>query len=403
MSASSPAPAPPVPAASVGWPTSLRLLGVVAFVAVGFAAVWQGFGAAGFGTDTHTKRVLWTCSQLIVFAVALVCARGWLLVRLPVALAFFASACVAWWTVSSSDLKSAMSLREAVAERDHYRALLATVTVDDLERHEGLRGINFLLDQYPTLAPELGANYDRWKDRMWHDLTARYNQTPPDDLKAIHALRALSKRLGEVHPDARDPLKQTDREWVQRAVGAKTAELVKIERNLVEIERTWDAFDRTAPGRKALAEAFPETRAELVSAEEAWASATVLGPVTLQVPPGSRLWVDWRDLEKALLARPAIDTSDGRFKKIRGELFALAHDQAQWDAAAHLDAKRYDRAFGVARKHAVEWSATAVILGEQKKLDDFRERYAFFAALAANATPSPEVLEVAPPPRLKPE
>jgi hypothetical protein len=396
MSAPSSAPAPPAPAAPPGGRLLLpRLLGMVALVAVGFVAVWQGFGAAGYGTDAHGYRVRWACFQLLGFGLALVAVKGWLPVRVLVALAFFASAGAVWWTVRTSGA-TGLSLAEAVQKRDQYRERLATATVEDLDRDEGLRGIDSVLELYPTLTSELAADYDRWKDRMWKDLRARYNQTPPEDMKAVPALRALSRRLGEVHPAAGDLLKQTDREWVSRAVGAKVDELVKAHGD-------GDAFDRTAPGRKALVEVFPETRDELLTAEEEWGEVTARGPVWLELARGEQPKADWRGLEKSLLARQAIDTSDARFKKARGELFAFAHDEAQAKAAAHLEAGRYDSAFGVARKHAFEWNATATILGEQRKLDDFRERYAFFAALAASATPPPELIEVAPPPRLKPE
>src|SRR5205085_491775 len=120
--------------------------------------------------------------------------------------------------------------------------------------------------------------------------------------------------------------------------------------------------------------------------------------------PGEPPRADWRAQDNAVLALKSLDTGAGRFNRTRRILFDFAHEDARADAAAHLDAGRYDRAFGVTRKHAVEWSATATVLGptELKKLDEFRERYAFFAALAASATPSPEALEVAPPPRLKP-
>jgi hypothetical protein len=60
--------------------------------------------------------------------------------------------------------------------------------------------------------------------------------------------------------------------------------------------------------------------------------------------------------------------------------------------------------FGLARKHAVEWDATARVLGPDvvAKLDAMRTACAMFAALAEKAAPSPDAIEVAPPPRTKP-
>lgn len=404
MSAPSPAPAEPsAPAPTV--PSArlivLRLLAVASLVAVGFVAVWQGFGAAGYGTDVHTKRVSWVCFQLIGFALVLVCMKGWFPVRVLVALVFFASAGAAWWTVRSSDFKSAMSLREAIESRDRYREQLATAKVEDLEQNEGLRGIAFLIDQYPTLTPELAVDYERWKDRMWHELTDRYNRTAPDDTKAIHELRAATKRLARIHPEAGKLLADTDRAWVSRAVGAKAAELVKLHGD-------WDGFERTAPGRHALAEAFPETRAELSAAEEEWAEVTAVGMVWFQnrgASPNERPRVDWRAQEKAVLALKSIDTGPDRFARTRRELFEFAHDVVRADVSAHLEAGRYEQAFGLARKHAVEWNATAIALGEGevKKLDALRAQCEALAKLYDVSAKPTDPAEIAPPPRTKPE
>lgn len=396
MSAPSPATsaAPPEPAALSTGAVALRLLAMAVLIAVGFVTIRQGFGWAGYGTDSHAHRVRWACIQLGGFAVVAVGMRGWL--RPVVAVAFFASAGLAWWTVRS-DPPSGISLREAVERRDHYRAQLATATPDNFDRHEGLKGIAQLAAEYPSLSRELVVEYGRWKDRMWHDLTDRYNRAPLDDLKAIHELRAARHRLAEVHPSAGELLRRTEREWVSRAVGARAGELAA--------HGDWGAFDRTAAGRRALAEAFPETRDELVAAEEGWAEGTALGSVWLQVARGERPKADWRGLEGSLLARPAIDTSARRFAKVRGVLFGFVHDEAKAGVAAHLGAERYDAAFALARKHAVEWNATATVLGETevKQLDELRNRCEALAKLHENDPAPAEPVEVAPAPRPRPE
>ena len=54
MSAPTPSPTP----APTGWPVGVRLIMAVAFAAVGFVAIWQGFGAAG---NVFTGRAAHPC------------------------------------------------------------------------------------------------------------------------------------------------------------------------------------------------------------------------------------------------------------------------------------------------------------------------------------------------------
>ncbi|MBN9119761.1 MAG: hypothetical protein J0I06_11490, partial [Planctomycetes bacterium] len=353
----------------------LRLLGAVAFAAVGFVVVWQGFGAAGYGTDAHVKRVCWACFQLLFFGLMVVGLRARLVVRVLVALVGLGSASWAWWTVRSSDFKSAMSLREAVESRDRYRERLAAATVGDGERAEGLRGINSLTDQYPSLSAELATEYDRWEAGVEDDIVARFARAPLDDLKTVTTLRRSAEALARVRQRSAGRLEAAAREWLGRAVEARAAELS-------DGLKGRDLFDRTAPARKALADAFPETRPQLVAAEEGWVGdpAGRLRSIRVYLEPSDR--ANWSAIEKNILSLNSLDTSAGRFKGARRSLFEAAHEDARSDVAAHLEAGRYDRAFGVARKHAVEWNATAAVLGpdEVRKLDAL-------ASIAALALP----------------
>lgn len=388
------APAPtPTPAPAVTARGLLRLAGAVAVAVVAVVLVWQGFGLAGHGTDVHAKRASWALFQALGFGVALVCARGWLLVRGLVALAFLGSVGVAWWTVRSSDFKSAISLREAVAERDRLSGELATATLDDLDRHKGYREIDFLFTQYPSLAAGLKDEHARWKDSLATDLDARLEKAPSDDPKTAAQLRVWAETLTKIDPAGAERREAKVQAWLKAALAAKARELQDPPGDLA-------AFERTAPGRKTLAEAFPETRDKLVSLEEACALKSNLW-VTFR-RPATPARVDWRGAEKALLALPALDTSETRFKDARGWLFEQAHDDAKGEVAAHLEAGRYDAAFAAARRHAVEWNASAAALGnaEVKKLDALRDYCEAFAKLSEV---SAGAVEVAPPPRPKPE
>src|SRR5262245_43009372 len=131
MSAPAPAPAPPTLIDALTWGNLLRLLGTVVVVAVVAVAVWQGFGAAGYGTDAHTHRVIWVCIQCLLCAMGLVWMRGFS-TRVILVLIGLGTAGLVWWTVRTSGA-TGRSLAEAVAERDRFRAQLATAKVEDLE------------------------------------------------------------------------------------------------------------------------------------------------------------------------------------------------------------------------------------------------------------------------------
>jgi hypothetical protein len=400
-----PAPAstpPAAPAPPRGRLNPPRLLGAITFAALGFVAVWQGFGLAGFGTDVHLLRVLAAVVPLFACGLVLVWPKMWLPVRAAVVLVGLGAAGWGWWEVRSSNLKSAMPLREAVEARDRYRELLASATVEDVERYEGLRGIDLLAGQYPSLAAGLAADYGAWKDWMAGEIRARYERVPTDDPKAVLALRAAAKSLGTAHAPARESLDAADREWVDRARRARADELAKLPPG------DWPAFDRTAPGRQALAEAFPEARDPLVRAEAEWvdSAAELLVSDNLTPKPGESPArpAFWLQAHADILSLQSLDSADGRFAKTRLRLFTVAHAAAQRSITARLDAGDYAGAFGIARKHAVDWNATAAVLGaaEVAKLDALRKTCEGLAAFAAKAAPPPEPIDLAPPPRPRP-
>jgi hypothetical protein len=404
MSAPSPAPAPSAPAAPANPPAQhivLRLLGVATCVAVGFVVVWQGFGLAGYGTDAHAHRVHWVCIQMIGVGLAVVVMKGFS-VRVLVAVVFFSSACWAWWSVRSSG-REGMSLGHAVHERDRFREQLATAQIENVESYEGLRGIDRLVELYPSLAAGLGEDYARWKANTTDEVVARFGRADLNDFKTVTALRATGKALAEVHPPGAERLNDAFWQWIAKARIAKTDELIRLPFG------DWAAFDRTAPGRKALAEAFPETRDALVQTENDWVDSSIeltvsrnQTPKPGEQPPRRAFWVQ---AHTDVLALKALDPEGGRFAKARLRLFVVAHTAAQTEVTARLDAGQYDLAFGIARTHAVEWNATAAVLGaeEVKKLDSLRETCEFFDKLASKAAKPVDPAEIAPPPRTKPD
>lgn len=376
-----------------------RAFVAVVYVAIGFVLVWQGFGLAGYGTDVHTKRVSWVLFQLLGFGALVAGLRAWLAVRVLVAIAGLGSASLAWWDIRSSNFKSAISLRDAVAERDRLSRELETATLDDIDRHQGFREIETLSNQYPSLTAGLTVEHDRWKYKLANDFDTRLDRASRDDPKAVAGLRRWLKTLAKLDPGGTELRDTRLQLWLKEALAVRRGELDGATGDPV-------AFDRTAPGRKTLAAAFPDTRAELVKAEEEWAERTAVRLVrdgeAHDAKKDPRFPVKWRACYSDLLSVDSLDKDDGRFRWARRTLFAAAHAAAQRSVTAHLEAGRYDDAFGLARKHAVDWNATAAILGEDevKKLDALRDYCEAFAKLyEVSAKPPP----VAPPPRVKPE
>lgn len=400
MSAPSPAPAPaPTLVDSLTWGNLLRWLGTIAVVAVVAVAVWQGFGAAGYGTDAHTHRVIWVCIQSMFCALGLLWMRG-LSVRVIMVLIGLGTACGVWWTVRTEGA-TGRSLAEAVALRDRYRAQLATA--EDPEQTEGLKGIDSLATEYPSLAAGLSEDYERWKAATADEIVARYGRTPPEDVQAGAALRKSIEALNKVHPKDRDRLDGASREWLDRAVKARAEELSGV--------WDWAGFDRTAPGRKALAEAFPEARSGLMTAEDEWVQMMAfrwviprgLPPAVPRSPFAPLGTTDGRAVEKDILALNSLDRTGERFRSARQSLFVAAHEDTKELIAAHHKAGRYAAAFGLARKHAVDWNAPATVLGEVKKLDELRNRCEALAKLHENDPEPTEPVEIAPAPRPRPE
>lgn len=176
----------------------------------------------------------------------------------------------------------------------------------------------------------------------------------------------------------------------------------------------WAGFDRTAPGRKVLASGDTASRDALVAAEEKWVDdravslrgmqaqlQTLIGLQSL--PRESPARVNWYAEVQSVMALQSLDRTDGRFKFARATLFAGAQAAVESEVAAYHATKHFHRAHGIARKHAVDWNATATLLGpnEVAKLDALRKTC---AALANPDVPDPDPdgdPDIAPPPRPK--
>src|SRR5262245_14133829 len=384
--------------------TPLRLLFAIIFAALGVVAVWQGFGLAGHGTDAQALRVGASAAALFVCGLILVWPGIKLPVRVLALLLGLGGAVAAWWFVPYRD--KGWSLREAVAERDKVKSWVATPLLDNVQNAKSAKSsFDTLEQQYPALAADVRADYTRWIGTAEQTLAERYRQTSPDDLKTALELQALKNALGSRGIGSIETqLDLAARQWLSNALSAKTRELEKLPQN--NWEEFSEGFNKTAAGRKALAEAFPETRETLLRAETDWVDAAVevivtnnLSPQPGEPPPARDFWLK---THSEVLALQSLDDSDRRFVKSRLRLFTVAHQTAQRDIIAHLAAGRYEAASNVARTHQVQWDATAALLGgnELAMLAKLRETCKYPADLAAKAS-STETPEISPPPRPK--
>jgi hypothetical protein len=398
---SAPASTPPAaPAPPRGRLNPPRLLGAVAFAALGFVAVWQGFGVAGFGTDVHALRVLAAVAPLFVCGLVLVWPRMNTFMRGLAVLLGLGAAGWAWWAVPSRD--GDWSLATASAEREQLRSRLAKPLLDDPENAKDAdRALDGLKKQYPSMVSGLDTEFARWVETAEQSLAEKFRQLSTDDYQGARELQQQTKHVATLVHAPAGPA-DAARDWLQRARNARTDELHKVPYG------DWGGFDRTAPGRKALAEVFPETRDALVRAEADWVdSATELIVINNLTPKPGEPPVRpafWAQAQADILALQALDTTESRFSKARLRLFVVAHAAAQQSVTVRLDAGEYEAAFGIARKHAVGWHATAKVLGadELAKLDALRKACEGLAAFAAKAAPPAEPIDVAPAPRPRP-
>lgn len=358
--------------------------------------MWQGFAAAGFGDGAHPLPIVVVLVPLFAAGWILFWSQKKAITRVTVALIAVGLACAAWWLVPC--WVGGMPLREAVTLRDQIRERLSTPTLEDMES-----GVLFKIKceeirrQYLALGVSLERDLHRWSDEIRQLIVARFREIPPDDVATARVFAERTTQFSRQMGPSLTTYHATER-WVARATDLKVRELEEMPLG------DWDAFGRTAPNRLLLTEiGWEETHDAIKEAEETWANESVESLIKhgRGAGYGERLLA----IEKDILALKSLNTSEDRFKEARKRLFAAAHEYARTSVVAHLDAGRYELAFGLARRHAVEWNATAALLGpdELKKVDTLRETCEFFDKLAAKAAKPADAPDVAPEPRPKPE
>ncbi|MCS6866280.1 MAG: hypothetical protein RMJ56_09525 [Gemmataceae bacterium] len=378
------------------------LVAAVAVMTAGVLTIWQAFHWAGFGADFHMVRAL---AASLPLALAGLVIASWQLhraSRIVVVLCGLTVAALAWWFVPSSTAAGALSLHQAVRAESLYREHLRRPTVDEFDRTNGLLEIRELHRQFPSLTGDLLTAHRQWLAGVAEELKTHYERTPPDDVATLLRWDTLALWLSGIYPDAQNELTAASRAWLKRA----TEKIVNEWRQMPPGD--WSAFERTALERRSLVQAFPDIRGELLPAEADWIDRSIQHELeraaqARRTGEAPRRYF-WRELEREVLELPTLDTTEHRFLTSRRRLFEQAHATAQAEAIALLQAGNYTKAHNLARKHAVDWNATAALLGpgELKKLDQLRSLCFFFDLMFATIEP-PAPAEIAPPPRERQE
>jgi hypothetical protein len=345
-----------VPRRRIGWP--LRVAAAAALAGVGFAAIVRITHAAGFGNDLHALRVAATIAVLFA-AMLVILAPGrdiwWRIASFAVGVVL---APLAWWLVPCN-LSGGPSLLDAVTDRIASKAKLDSysdrinyqpeITVELIDNHR--RRIAELESHYPSIAEQMQVGMDNF-------------QTAEVDAR-ITELRELS---------ATDPA----------------------------------GFTRTSSLRKELAKALPQSRQQLIAAEEAWAMRwagyTAVAYTEGDMSP-AHARKGLRDSEKLLLEFPTIDDSPRRLLTGRMVFFVVAQESAENEIAALHAEGHFDRAFTVAFNHHLAWANNTELLTSEgvKRLEALRDRCQALRRPGGDpdTLPPPRVIETAPVPRPK--
>lgn len=359
----------------------------VGFAVLGLSVVFVLFGFLGYGWDEPKGRaipvlVLFFLGGIVVFQRRRPLALRMLALVLTVALAV-----VAWWLTPQNHV----SLREAGRLRDELHAELSVpptwdkaFIADDLKAK-----YDKLLKASRSMA--LKIDLDGWADAVGNSIQDQFQATPPDDIKGAIQTSKASDCL-TIEFSGATTSKPLDG-WIDRAVTARKNELNQL------ADADWPGFDHTATARHSLANAFLRgsyrTPAKLIAAEEEWglkSVTTTLAANYLQMNP-KLMRETCSETEKQLLSLNSLDSTPERFRSARELLFRTVLNAANNEVQSHIKSGQFALAYGIARKLAVDWFASAQLLGtkEQQELVTLRENCRRLAEKAEEAGDEPEV------------
>jgi hypothetical protein len=388
-------------------PPSRRTTLFVLVVAAVFAVVGQYglqwlFSLLGYGWDLPKGRAI--PAFVLFFAAGIVAfqRRRTLISRALALLIATTLAVPAWWLTPQNHV----SLREAARLRDELKAESSSPpTWENASRAEILKTKhNELRQASRSMAQQI--DLGRWANGVAEAIDEQFRKTAIEDIDGAVQTHNAAITLARAYSGPWIITISEWSNWIDKAMAAKKLELKKLARG------DWAAFEHTASGRHALVHASSRSLEPLIMAEEKWVFETIVAVLTEfqdEMNPKLKREV-CQDLERQLLSLQSLDTSSARFRNARGLLFRTAVNTADSEIKIQLEAKRFEHAYGIARKLAVDWFATAGILGpdQQKRLTELRENCRIQAERAEEASellelaPTPRTRETAPFPRLKP-
>jgi hypothetical protein len=313
---------------------------------------------------------------------------------------------LALW-ITPIGLTQGMSLRDAARYRDELKAeLSAPPNFENAWMVNSWKAKRKKFDhRFHWMSKEIDSDIERWATDFHLSVLEAYRNTPAGDTKKAAQILDVSATVFYTLRDTRQSYTAED-DWVARAVSDKKICLQKIQRG------DWAGFDRSALERHALADTFRSSFPRLAAIEEEWIFESVAaGHQKTQIEMTPKLIREkCHETEKQLLALKSLDESSGRFRESRKLLFLSALEAVDSETNNHITAGRSDIAYGIARKFAVDWFATAEMLGPEhlKRIEDLREKCRDRADITERAgdtpeiTPPPREREIAPPPRPKP-
>jgi hypothetical protein len=382
---------------------------ILPFIGAAILATGVVFGvpeltqALGYGSDVHVLRVI--ALAVCIFVGSLIafwpCTRR---VTRGIALVLGIAAGVASWVFVPCH-PGGVSLYTASTQRESFKHRLDQLPRDQFDEARHLKGeMESIKKDYPSLALGLDADLRRWAYEARKATVEQLENISVDDISKAWQIQTRSVELGTVIPDV---TVNTDIiVYLNRALDARVAEL----RAVTAMDMT--RFDSTSASRRELAEAFPETRIQLLAAEDRWVTKTA----NFAVVAYTHAEMSPREIRDGcvntaveLLALKSLDDSPGRFLAARRTLFETAHEAARAEVYRHIEGGRPDLAYTVASIHSHKWFGTAKLLGEAELNDlmDVLERCRGLAAFATQAgvlpeaAPAPRTRETAPEPRPK--
>jgi hypothetical protein len=386
-------------------PAAPRFLVAILLAAGLFAALVGATWAGAFGRDLHILRVAVTAGVLFLAALLLVWPSRTREMRVVALAAAFVFGGFAWWSVPNRI--GGMNLYAAATKRDAIQLQLGPVRFEDVPTAGQWRNsIDELAREYPTLADQLRPEFAAWGADAVAAVADQLRDTPADDVAAARSAYARGIELCRVFPEHRPRIVGAFQQWTRQAMLAYVDSL-----NALPLAR-WDDFSRAAAPRRRHAQSFPESRDELIAAENRWVKksagiATESALWDLESKPGEARAV-CHQVELRVRSLPSLAAAAERFLETRAALFRVAHDAATREVFAHLRDKHYDRAFDVALQHGFGWALTAKSLGpeEVKLLAELREHSRHLAIRFEKAglvdfAPAPRGRETAPPPRTR--